>query len=108
MDTLETLLEFGKLKTSYLEVQILKRIGRDTFIVADGSKVAVLDTSETVGQGKNLTDGCWYKLIKCSKGEENHVVKSHRTFKPVKLAMKKNLGDIDNLVKEIENQIEKS
>ena len=107
MDTLKTLLESGKLKTSYLEVQIVKRIEKDRFIVADGSKVAVLDTSETVGQGKNLTDGCWYKLIKCSKGEENHVVKNHRTFKPVKLAMRKNLGDIDSLVKEIETQIEK-
>ena len=34
-------------------------------------------------------------------------MKSHRTFKPVKLAMRKNLGDIDSLVKEIETQIEK-
>ena len=55
MDTLKTLLESGKLKTSYLEVQIIKRIGKDSFIVADGSKVAVFDTREMVGKENNLT-----------------------------------------------------
>ena len=75
MDTLKTLLDSGKLKTSYLIVKVVKQLGSDLFIVADKSKVAILDTTDSPGHGKLLGNGLWYKLIKCNKGSDENTVK---------------------------------
>ena len=84
MDTLKTLLDSGKLKTSYIIVKVVKQLGSDLFIVADKSKVAILDTTDSPGYGKFLGNGFWYKLIKCNKGNDENIVKINKIFKPVK------------------------
>ena len=105
-EKLETLLRNGKLKTSYIILKVVKRIDEEMFIVADETDVALLDTRDSLGLAKNLTVGDWYKLIKCSKGSQNNVVKSHKSFKPVKMKMNKKLEDIDRKVKEFEGSLD--
>ena len=81
-DTLLSLCQLGKLRSSYLLILVIKRIDSDTFIIADKTKVAILDTSEGSNHGNELRDGCWFKLIKYP-AEENGLVKLNKSFKPI-------------------------
>ena len=67
-DSLQTLLLQGKIKAPYLPVQVVKQIDSNSYIIADKSRAAVLDTSKS-SQGKNLVSGASYKIIKGIKGE---------------------------------------
>ena len=90
-DSIETFLEAGKLKRSLITVKLVKEINPDSYIIADKTKVAILDTHDVPGHAKNLIEGGWYKLIKCQKGDGN-TVKLNKLFKPVKAAV---IEDID-------------
>ena len=68
-DSIQTFLKDGKLKTSLLTVKLIKNISLSSYIIADKSMVAILDIHETPDNAKNMQTGCWYKLIKCQKGE---------------------------------------
>ena len=107
MDTLKTLLDSGKLKTSYIIVKVVKQLGSDLFIVADKSKVAILDTTDSPGYGKFLGNGFWYKLIKCNKGKDENTVNINKIFKPVKANKQEEIGDIGKLIKSLEQKMKK-
>ena len=105
MDNLETLLACGKIKASYILVKVIKRIDKDTFIIADTSKVAVLNTEEGQGHGTNMIENNWYKLIKCTAGIDKITVKVNRKFRPVRVVMKQDIPGIDKKVHEFEQMI---
>lgn len=75
METLKTLLKSGNLKAAFLVVKVVKKIDKDSFIIADSTKVALLDTAGKAGHGKIIKENCWYKLIKCTKGDDKEIVK---------------------------------
>ena len=67
------------------QIKILKCIEKDTYIVADESKIAILSTSGRLWLDEDLTTGYWYILMRCTKGEEKHEVKCHKLFKLIKI-----------------------
>ena len=69
-DTIKSLLNDGKLKTSMVKVQLVKQISLNSYIIADTSMVAILDIQDASSHSKHLNQGDWYNLIKCSKGGE--------------------------------------
>ena len=103
-DTLEYLIKNGKLKSAYLNIKVIKKISDSTFIIADSSKVLVLDTSNHPTHGKTLNEGLWYKLIKCTIGENGKVV-TNKSFKPLKSQSSQKIGDISSKVHELEMKI---
>ena len=103
-DGLKEFLIDGKLKNAYLTVKVVKQIDPSTYIIADSSQAALLDTSESQDKRKPMTNGVWYKLIKCSK-ENDKTVKLNRTFKPVIHKSKENIKNIELKVQEIEEFI---
>ena len=100
-DTLLSLCQLGKLRSSYLLILVIKRIDSDTFIIADKTKVAILDTSEGSNHGNALRDGCWFKLIKCT-AEENGLVKLNKSFKPIISPPGPKIGKIEKEVNALE------
>ena len=103
-DSLKTLLQTGKISTSSLPVKVIKEIGSNSFIVADKSGVAVLDTNDNPDHSKYLKNGNWYKLIKCYKGDGS-TIKSNKQFKPVKTVIGNAISDIEDEVEQLENSV---
>ena len=81
--TVETLLNYKKQSSGILTIQLIKEVGNATFIVGDNSGVAIMDISDKPSYGKLMNKGCWYKLIKCHKINENSI-KPNDNFKPIK------------------------
>ena len=100
-DTIKSLLNDGKLKTSMVKVQLVKQISLNSYIIADKSMVAILDIQDASSHSKHLNQGDWYKLIKCSKGGEN-TIKINKLFKPVKTLVKDDLPDMTSQVNKLE------
>ena len=103
-DTIKSLLNDGKLRTSMVTVQLIKQISANSYIIADKTMVALLDISDAPSHGKYLNNGSWYKLIKCQKGEQS-TIKINKLFKPVKTTNKEELKDISVQVNKLENTI---
>ena len=103
-DTIKSLLDGGKLKTSMIQVQLIKQISSNSYIIADKSMVAILDIQDAPSHSNHLNQGCWYKLIKCNKGEKN-TIKTNKLFKPVKTLVKNELPDMSAQVQKLENAI---
>ena len=104
-DTIKNFLDDGKLKTALVTVKLIKEVSSNSYIIADKSMVAILDTNAAPEHAKHLTTGNWYKLIKCQKGEKNTINKN-KLFKPVKTLFKDEIGDIADQVENLENTIE--
>lgn len=103
-DTIKSLLDDGKLRTSMLEVQLIKQISTNSYIIADKSMVAILDIQDAPSHSKNMIPGCWYKLIKCQRGDKS-TIKINQKFKPVKAHVKGELPDISSEVRKLETAI---
>ena len=106
-DTLKTFLLDGKLKGSYLTIKLIKQISQNSHLVADSSMVAILDISDAISHGKILLNGCWYRLIKCIK-IDNNTVGLNRKFKPVKTLMKEEVDIKETVISEMEKKIAES
>ena len=106
-DTIQSLLQDGKLKTSMITVKLVKEISANSYIIADKTMVALLDISDAPSHGKNLSNGSWYKLIKCQKGDQN-TIKTNKLFKPVRSTIKQELTSISSQVKKLEKTIASS
>jgi hypothetical protein len=104
-DTIKTFLDDGKLKTSLLTVKLIKEVSSNSYIIADKSMVAILDTHAAPDHAKHLNTGNWYKLIKCNKGEKS-TINVNKLFKPVKTLFKDEIGDIADKVENLENTLE--
>ena len=104
-DTIKNFLDNGKLKTSFITVKLMKEINTNSYIVADKSMVAVLDTHDAPDHAMHLKNGNWYKLIKCHKGEKN-TIKTNKLFKSVKTLSKDEIEDIADEVDNLENHIQ--
>lgn len=94
--TLETFLQSDDWKNFIIIIKILKCIEKDTYIVADESKMAILSTSGRLWLDEDLTTGYWYILMRCTKGEEKHEVKCHKLFKPIKMCTTRKCQNIGN------------
>ena len=105
-DTIKSLLNDGKLRTSMVTVQLIKQISANSYIIADKTMVALLDISDAPSHAKHLNNSSWYKLIKCQKGEQS-TIKINKLFKPVKTT-KEELKNISSQVKKLENTIASS
>ena len=103
-DTIKTFLNEGKLRSSFLAVKLIKEIDANSFIIADKSMVALLDTHEAPDHSKYLTCGNWYKLIKCQQDGKN-TIKTNKLFKPVRTLIKYDIDGIDDQVQNFQNQI---
>ena len=88
--TIEALLNGQKQSSGILTIQFIKEVGNATFIVGDNTGVAIMDISDKPSYGKLMNKGCWYKLIKCHKINENSI-KPNDKFKPIKVHAKKEL-----------------
>ena len=99
-DSLQTLLLQGKIKAPYLPVQVVKQIDSNSYIIADKSRAAVLDTSKS-SQGKNLVSGASYKIIKGIKEDEN-TLQTNPSYKPVAHKFKLEISKLDEKVEELE------
>ena len=104
-DTIKSMLDEGKLRTSMVTVKLIKQISANSYIIADKTMVALLDISDAPSHAKHLNNGSWYKLIKCQKGEQS-TIKINKLFKPVKTTNKEELKDISAQVKRLETTIE--
>ena len=104
-DTIKKFLEDGKLKTSLITVKLIKQISLNSYIIADKSMVAILDIQDAPAHAKNMHPGCWYKLIKCQKGEGS-TIKINKLFKPIKTQIKEDIGDISAEAERLEQTIE--
>ena len=100
-DTIQSFLNDGKLNTSSLTVKIVKTFGDNAYIVADKSKVAILNIEDSPNISKYLNVGYWYKLIKCKKGDSS-TIKPNITFKPIKTVDKGDIGDITSDLETLE------
>ena len=105
--TITDLIQYGKIKASHLLVKVVQQIGPHTFLIADSSDVALLNTSQSESHSKLLIEGCSYKLIKCSRGEANEIV-TNKNFKPVKSLLKVEVGDISTKMKIIQDSVVKN
>ena len=105
-DTIKTFLETGKLKQSMLTVQLIKSISQNSFIIADKSSVAVLDFQNNPDHAKGIHEGCWYKLIKCQKGEDGSTIKINKLFKLVKTQNKEKIKNISIEVERLKKGLE--
>ena len=103
-DTIKTFLSHGKLKTSYLTVKLVKEINFNSFIIADKSMVALLDTHDAPDHARYLTSGNWYKLIKCQQDGKS-TIKTNKLFKPVRSMVKDEIEDIADQVENLERSI---
>ena len=102
-DTIKSVLNDGKLKSSSLTVKLVKQLGLNSYIIADKSMVAILSIEDVPNHSKYLNPGCWYKLIKCQKCDSS-TLKLNKLFKPVKTLVKQDIGDISIDVEELENK----
>ena len=103
-DNIKNFLNDGKLKSSFLTVKMIKDIDANSFIIADKSMVALLDTHEAPDHAKYLTSGNWYKLIKCQQDGKN-TIKTNKLFKPVRTLIKYDIDGIDDQVQNLQTQI---
>ena len=94
--TLERFLQSDDWKNFIITIKILKCIEKDTYIVADESKMAILSTSGRLWLDEDLATGYWYILMRCTKGVEKHEVKCHKLFKPIKMCTTRKCQNIGN------------
>ena len=101
-NTIKSLLQNEKPVTAILTVKLIMEIGGGMYIIVDKSKLAIMDITSDLSQGKVLIPGCWYKLIKCKKGDQE-TVKTNVNFKPIKAHIKHDIKEdpekIENLEK---------
>ena len=102
--TVEALLNGQKQSSGILTIQFIKEVGNATFIVGDNSGVAIMDISDKPSYGKLMNKGCWYKLIKCHKINENSI-KPNDKFKPIKVHAKKELLVDQQKIKKLEESL---
>ena len=85
----------------------MQEIDTNSYIVADKSMVAVLNTHDAPDHAKNLETGNWYKLIKCQRDGKS-TIKSNKLFKPVKTFKQDEIGNIADQVDNLVNNIQTS
>ena len=106
-NTIESLLHNEKPVTAILTVKLIKEIGGGMYIIVDKSKLAIMDITSDLSQGKVLIPGCWYKLIKCKKGDQE-TVKTNGNFKPIKAHIKHDIKEDPEKIENLEKKMSKS